>query len=120
MKNSRKILSIILTICMVMHILPVFATESDKDVASGGASEITYFINDHFETQGNTDSWEHGAVFEGFKGIVEQATEDGKGVLKVSNEGIEGCDATSTANGKQTVAIKTDFNVPLTGEIEDN
>ncbi len=51
MKNSRKIISIILTLCMVMQILPVLAEETQAGVA-----EINYIINDNF-SKNDLNGW---------------------------------------------------------------
>ena len=52
MKNIKKIIGIILTICMVLQILPVFATGTDVQIpatgGSAGGSGINYLINDNF------------------------------------------------------------------------
>ena len=52
MKNYGKILSIILTICMVMQILPVFAQEAEAIAPVG----LVYLINDDFGDD-NTAGW---------------------------------------------------------------
>ncbi len=51
MKNIKKIIGIILTICMVLQILPVFANETQTSEA-----EFNYIINDNFSAE-SFDGW---------------------------------------------------------------
>ena len=55
MKNYRKILSIILTICMVMQILPVFADNTESNTQP----QIVYLLNEQYGDK-DTGTWRLG------------------------------------------------------------
>ena len=94
MKRAKKILSIVLTLCMVMQILPVFAEES--------TSEYGYIINDTFD-DGTVCGWVGGAG--NTVTLTPTTLETGESVLQVDMPMVT-LGTTWTENGKQSTVTK--------------
>ena len=96
---KRKLLSVILVLCMVMQILPVFATETDA-TESVVSDNIRYIINDTFD-DGDLGNWKLGDSFSTLSLNVED------GAMKLS--------APSNAWTKVLRAnVRNDFSEKLT------
>ncbi len=86
----KKLLSIIIAICMIMQLLPVFATEGEAQAPTGGAGTgITYLINDDFGANDDLDGWEL------IKNKGYQSPDD---VNLVTTEEIKDADGNGTGN----------------------
>ncbi len=124
MKNGRKLLSIILVLCMVMQILPVFATETEGTETTAPVA-VNRVIDNQFNSADDTEGWEVGAVKANtYKATVDQgdAPDGTKGMLIINSTSSCGNDGGQEPNiikkfgenkitfaeGKQVV-VKTRF-----------
>ena len=99
MKNFKKIISVILTLCMLMQVLPVFANETETPSVVG----YNLIFDNQFETEGDTEGWVKGSVKSGTPEFTVSQGEapTGEGALILASDGAD-----NVAYGKQPNVFK--------------
>lgn len=94
--NFKKILALIMVLCMLLQGVSTLATGADL------INNTDYIISDDFEIADDLSGWKAGVTNTGYNAEVTQSG----GALKISTN-ISGYDGTNTGNGSQGYGIKT-------------
>ena len=90
--KTKKLLSVIIAVVMIMQMLPVFASETVQETTDNTLSAAKYYVNDQFNIDGDTQGWAKGNVKSGTQtfNVAQGTAPDGSGALIFTSEGDKG------------------------------